>query len=896
MSMKNRIFKTERRRYYAAYTGLYCILAVLVFFAFLFYRKSFIWKPDGMDQHYNVIAYYGEYLREWGKNLLHGNFSIKEFDFSIGYGADVLSTLNYYAIGDPLTLLSAFMPKSGTEYLYNALILLRLYLAGVAFSCYCRKRGQKNYATLIGSIVYVFSGLSLYSAVRHPYFINPMIYLPIMLLGIEKIFKKERPYVFIVINTVAACSNFYFFYMLCILMFLYAAFRFFYYVKKNYVKQFFMLIGRFLGYYAISLLLSAVIFLPVLYGFFTGGRGALVEGIQLFYRGAYYKKFMAAFITKIGLGSWTQLGFCVIAVYAIVILFLQKKKRPLQIGFVTLTVMLLIPFAGKLMNGMAYVSNRWSFGYSMLVAYIIVDGMERLLTLAKKEKIACTVTSGLFVLYVLAVPMVRIKESFVAVGWMVLLLAALIIVKGERKRKFAVLILCAGNMVLNGLFMYCAGEDQYINRFIKSGQALNVLSESPAGAVATLNDTSFYRFDVNSQGEGRLTNTELQFGLSRTGYYYSIVDGFVTEYLQENNHNNVFAHRSNSLNERVMLQALASTKYYVTKKGMEQYVPFGYELRESVAFPESMKEYQVFENKYALPLGYTYDSYITRETYDTLPAEQKSQALLQSVLLEEESQHVQEGMLSFSEEELPYQMKYKKKRIVVKENEIIVKKSNAKLILEIPERSNGELYLKLTDLWYEHATNPELERFTASEIRVKSGKVTSSFTYRTPRNQFYFGGHDYYLSLNSSKKGRKRIEISFKNPGTYRFSEMKVFFQPLEQYTKEVQNLSKEVLEDVVMEEDAITGSITVSKDKVLCLSVPYSKGWTAYVDGRETPLLRSNTMYMGVELEAGAHEIALVYHTPLLKEGAAVSFFGLILLLAVIYFTEQKSLSHHLR
>ena len=127
------------------------------------------------------------------------------------------------------------------------------------------------------------------------------------------------------------------------------------------------------------------------------------------------------------------------------------------------------------MNGMAYVSNRWSFGYSMLVAYIIVDGMERLLTLAKKEKIACTVTSGLFVLYVLAVPMVRIKESFVAVGWMVLLLAALIIVKGERKRKFAVLILCAGNMVLNGLFMYCAGEDQYINRFIKSGQALNVV-------------------------------------------------------------------------------------------------------------------------------------------------------------------------------------------------------------------------------------------------------------------------------------------------------------------------------------------------------------------------------------------------------------------------------------
>ena len=34
---------------------------------------------------------------------------------SLGYGADVIATLNYYAIGDPLNLLYGFVPVKYTE-------------------------------------------------------------------------------------------------------------------------------------------------------------------------------------------------------------------------------------------------------------------------------------------------------------------------------------------------------------------------------------------------------------------------------------------------------------------------------------------------------------------------------------------------------------------------------------------------------------------------------------------------------------------------------------------------------------------------------------------------------------------------------------------------------------
>ena len=68
---------------------------------------------------------------------------------------------------------------------------------------------------------------------RHPFFINPMIYFPLLCLGVEKIFKKERPYLFIVITAVASMSNFYFLYMLTIFTVIYALIRFYQYYTKE---------------------------------------------------------------------------------------------------------------------------------------------------------------------------------------------------------------------------------------------------------------------------------------------------------------------------------------------------------------------------------------------------------------------------------------------------------------------------------------------------------------------------------------------------------------------------------------------------------------------------------------------------------------------------------------
>jgi hypothetical protein len=62
-------------------------------------------------------------------------------------------------------------------------------------------------------------------------------------------------------------------------------------------------------------------------------------------------------------------------------------------------------------------------------------------------------------------------------------------------------------------------------------------------------------------------------------------------------------------------------------------------------------------------------------------------------------------------------------------------------------------------------------------------------------------------------------------------------------------------------------------------LSELYAEGWTATVDGQETPLVPVDLVLRGVAVKAGIHRIAMRYETPLLAEGATVASASALLL-----------------
>lgn len=76
----------------------------------------------------------------------------------------------------------------------------------------------------------------------------------------------------------------------------------------------------------------------------------------------------------------------------------------------------------------------------------------------------------------------------------------------------------------------------------------------------------------------------------------------------------------------------------------------------------------------------------------------------------------------------------------------------------------------------------------------------------------------------------------------------------------------------------------TSSRDVLYFYSVPADKGFTAYIDGRETKIYNVNLGMMGIVVPPGKHDLKLDYFTPGLKIGAIISIAALIVIIIMVF------------
>jgi len=77
--------------------------------------------------------------------------------------------------------------------------------------------------------------------------------------------------------------------------------------------------------------------------------------------------------------------------------------------------------------------------------------------------------------------------------------------------------------------------------------------------------------------------------------------------------------------------------------------------------------------------------------------------------------------------------------------------------------------------------------------------------------------------------------------------------------------------------QNLIRGTLRLDRRKILFLSIPFDRGWTATVNGRRQDLRKVNIGFMGLVLDKGEHKIDLAYEPPLARLGAWLSGLGLI-------------------
>ena len=79
------------------------------------------------------------------------------------------------------------------------------------------------------------------------------------------------------------------------------------------------------------------------------------------------------------------------------------------------------------------------------------------------------------------------------------------------------------------------------------------------------------------------------------------------------------------------------------------------------------------------------------------------------------------------------------------------------------------------------------------------------------------------------------------------------------------------------MTDTTVAGQIEASQAGLLFLPVPYDKGWTAYIDGEQVSIEPYLDSMISLPVEAGTHDVYLVYHVPMLGVGAVMSALGVV-------------------
>lgn len=883
------MIKEQRKYCYGVYTLMFLLMCIVAFLPFFTEGKSFVWGAgveDGLSQHFSALAYYGEALREFFRNLLAGHPKLVMWDMSLGYGADILSTLNYYAIGDPLNLLYGFVSPKNTETMYNFMIVLRMYLAGITFIMYARKMKKRSYGTVIGALVYVFSGFCFRLGLRHPFFINPMIYFPLLCLGIEKIYQRERPYVFIFAVCVSAMSNYYFFYMLTIFAVIYAWIRFYKYTEENKMKNFFLTILKFGMYYTLGIAMAAVILLPSVIGFLGNGRygnGADWKSL-IVYPGKYYLLFIENFIGYGNMGSNTNAGYLpIVGIVVLFTLFSQRMKhKKYRVAFIASIIALILPIFGYAFNGFSYANNRWAFALSFIVALLTAEMYPRLFVMSKRQQIGIGAGIIIYTVFCIIVnasgeEILKNKGIMAACGLIAVFYILLLIFQrlgyDTQKRivRVSMAILLLISVGVHGYYRFDPKGYAYTQEFMDQGQAYRTLKEDNIRMLSKVNDPSVYR--VHAEGY-RYKNYGLINHLNTISGYYSITAKCVTDTIKGYDTLGMqYADKYKGVDQRLGLLSLAGVKYITVAHNSQVAkdvssmgdVPYGVEkLRKK-------GNITLYKNKYALPFAYAYDSYMTEQQYEQLNGIGKEQAMLAQIIL---NQHPADKEIQHNEQRNGPDIQ----TISLPETRISSPKGKKYADITVPVEKDKETYLYFKNLVYHGKKNGDDKfiltgRKGTKGILVTQNDVQQKIHIQSTFNPYYFGRKDYIVKINhQTSKAKEKVRLNFLSPGEYEFDDISLITVPKKDVLARLKERKENSMKQIQYEGNHFRGVYHAKKDQILCVTIPYSKGWKATVNGNRTKIYKANGMFMGIIMKKGTQSVKLDYETPGLKIGAWIS------------------------
>lgn len=750
------------------------------------------------------------------------------------------------------------------------MVLLKAALSALTFSLYLKKSQHKSsYATAGFAVLYSFCGwfIAYYWNVM---WIDAMILLPLVALGIERIINNGKPWIYISALALTMLSNYYMSYMMCIFAVIYfIAYYIINYTVSDY-KRFFKSGFIFAGASFITAGLIAFMLLPT---FCTLQQTSATSGDFPSNTSLYFDIFdflanhLASIDPTIRSSGDDVLPnvYCGILTLMLAPLYLMtksvsKKEKLVNIG------LLAIFLVGFNLNSLNYIWHgfhfpndlpyRQSFMYSFLLLLIAFKTFSRLKEIPNRMIAMSGFATGILVILAEKLDSKNVNTSTVIISLAFVVIYSLIMVTLKDKKyqtiTVSVLLLCCicSESIIADTGNY--SMDQPKTNYVGDYSAFQTVKKQ----LDETNNDKFYRMELSY----------LRTRMDPCWYNYNGVSTFSSMAYEKvsalQRKLGMFGNNINSYTyypQTPIYNAMFSLKYLVNNTTTDV---FGDSSLYNSLF--TYDKYTAYENKFSLPLAYGVDTSVANWEWSLSdPLEVQND-------LFERATGVADALVKMYPKEI---------------SNSNVEKFTQPLNSEIFsfKKTSSDGVDGSSTFVFEAEKDGNVYLYVTTAEGDKSGTMTVSKQNGQSLSQDLSKG--YILDIGNVNKGERFtaiVPISTES-GMLTFH---AYYVDNEAFAKGYEKLKNSSLNYTNVTDTCIEGGFIANGTQLLMTSIPYDSGWTIYIDGNKIArddIVKIGDAFIGVNVTDGYHSLKMVYAPTGYKVGVLISLATAVILLAVI-------------
>lgn len=673
--------------------------------------------------------------------------------------------------------------------------------------------------------------------------LDGMIFLPLIILGLEKIIKENKSLLYIITLSISIFSNYYIGYMICIFTFIY--FQFYYLLNYKFnIKDFLTKFKNYILYSIISIGIISIVVIPIYFS--LSSISATKDTFPSIFETEF--NIINFILNNFSLSKPTALiseniplpntSSSLLIFILIPLFFINKninKKEKILYALLLLTLFLCMhnTFINFIWHGFHFPNDlpyRQSFIYIFITIIIAYKSLINIKYINTKKLL---ITLTVFILLIILSKIIKfdnLQNKVLIINTILLIIYFTILIiniKNKKYTQFALITIVAIETCISCVYNIkpdLNGKD--LDNSIKNYQYIkNILPQ----------ENEFYRIEKikhDTYNDPALNN---YYGIS---VFSSMTYEDISKIQRKlgNGSNNINSYYYNL--QTPIYNSMFNIKYIVGK--------FNY----NKSFYKENKNEGIKEYKYPLSIAYKVNNSI--KNWDTSSNNPFT---------------VQEN---FIKESTGFDNMFNKLNINFKDI--------------VPEITNNGYFI-----------NPRI-----CSINLENDRNGDVYLYIDSNNlsSILVNGESYFIATNEpyiinlgyfSKYDDINVTMYF-SYGDTSYNEFNIYAYSFNEnnFKKAYNSLNDEILNISSFKENHIKGYINLKESGVIFTSIPYDNSWKIKVDNKYIDFYKIGESYIGFNLNEGYHNIEFIYKTKGLKTGAIISTISLI---STIYLYIKKKL-----